>query len=102
MPVDGVTAKAPFWKSPDVYKTVTDQRAVAVSAKIEKTTHRDEARERLQVVAAGHVSVPLAYAWKKVREFERLPKISSHFNKAVYTAANKRLYIEVEALSYHA
>lgn len=102
MPVDGVTSQAPFWKKPDVYKTITDNRALAVSAKIEKTEGQKADLERLQVVAAGHVSVPLAYAWKKVREFERLPKISSHFNKAVYSGKDRRLWVEVEAIGYRA
>ncbi|MEQ1877233.1 MAG: hypothetical protein ABL958_11340 [Bdellovibrionia bacterium] len=102
MPVDGVTAKEPFWKTPAVYKTITDKRELAVSAKIEKSEKEGKGLERLQVVAAGQVSVPLEYAWKKVRDFERLPKISSHFNKAVYYPDAKRLYIEVEAIGYHA
>jgi uncharacterized membrane protein len=93
---------APFWKSPPVYKTMVDERALPVSAKIEKTKSDGKAKERLLVMAAGHVSVPIGYAWKKVLQFERLPKISSHFNKAEYFADKKRLHIEVSALGYKA
>jgi uncharacterized membrane protein len=104
VPVDLEGHKQPFWKQSDVYQTITDRRALAVSAKIDKIGNSAGGtdHERLQVVAAGHVSAPLEYAWKKVRDFERLPKISSHFNKAVYTASDKKLYIDVEALGYHA
>jgi uncharacterized membrane protein len=92
----------PYWKTPEVYKNIVDQRSLAVSAKIDKVGKDDESKERLKVVAAGHVAVPLSYAWQKVLQFERLPKVSSHFNKAEYTAANKQLYVVVAAMGYTA
>ncbi|HEX4926029.1 MAG TPA: hypothetical protein VFV50_18190 [Bdellovibrionales bacterium] len=101
VPVDGEGEKRPFWKAPGVYEGIVDKRDLAVSAKIEKGAAKSD-KERLQVVAAGHVSVPLSYAWAKVREFERLPKVSSHFKNAEYFPDRKRLHLIVTALGYQA
>src|SRR5687768_11113997 len=81
---------------------MVEARAIPVNAKIEKLKSSEGEKERLRVVAAGHVSVPISFAWKKIREFDRLPKISSHFNKAEYYPDRKRLYLHLVALGYHA
>jgi len=94
----GASSTVPFWKSPVNYKKMTDERAVLVSAKTKKV---DE-KYQMSVIAAGMASVPLAFVWQQVQDFEALKKASDRVEEVSYSKKEQELYLHLSALDYHA
>ena len=91
-------AQPPFWKKPEVYRRIENDRYIAVSAKTEKKAEVYEMR----VVTAGHIAAPAPSVYEELMKFENYPQVTSHFKSVRYDTEKKQLFLHGEAVGFHA
>ncbi|MEM7647032.1 MAG: hypothetical protein AAF203_08990 [Pseudomonadota bacterium] len=89
----------PFWRrNQKLYKQMVEQRRVIVSVNREQLL----GQERFRVIGAGVVNAPFQFTLAQVQDFERLPELSSHFQKVVHRKKDRQLYLSLLAFGYQA
>lgn len=85
----------PFWhQKPDLLKKMQEERKIVVSVSTESVGKGT----KIKMLGAGMVNVPLYYAKEQVMNFEKLPEISSYFQKVVHKKDKQEVYFHIKAL----
>jgi uncharacterized membrane protein len=91
------TATPFFWKRPENYKKMVQDRTILVSA----DTGEKPPLKTMSVDGAGIVSAPLDFTYSTVKKFDELPKVSERFEEAKFNPKDNTLDLHISALGYH-
>jgi hypothetical protein len=94
-------ALAGFWeKKPQLIEAMREDRRIVVSSKVERTGSSDRPEDHFQIQGAGWVKASPDEAFRIAQDYARLPEISEHFQKAVWSAEKSELFLAMVALGY--
>ncbi len=88
-----VNNKEPYWRKPEIYKKITDDKIIAVSSKFFEDCPAWSFR------GAGIVRVSIEQVWKAVFEFDRLKKMADIFSEVDYDKSQKKLKLKIKLLA---
>jgi hypothetical protein len=89
---------APFWKSkPKVYKSIKEDRYIAVSVKT------DDVGELKKMVmgCGGRIHSPLSFTHKHVNDFNSYSKLLPYVDETSFDATTNNLFVHTSLLGYH-
>jgi hypothetical protein len=92
------TDSVPFWKEKkEVYKRITEDRAIIVSAKVDKIPNG----EKLTVTTAGLISAPVDFSHKFVMNFDEYSTILPYIKKINYDRTTNNIFVHGGLLGYY-
>lgn len=101
-PVEGTQTDQPFWRAkPKIFAKVTEERAIVVNVKAEKT--KDHAKANvLHMQGAGLVHSDASLVFTESQKFNELKEISDHIVEVKVGPSVNDVFIHTEAFNYHA
>ncbi|HRK07175.1 MAG TPA: SRPBCC family protein [Pseudobdellovibrionaceae bacterium] len=94
-------ASGGFWEAkPKLIQAMREDRRIVVSSKVERKGSREQPLDHFQIQGAGWVKAKADVAFRAAQDYERLPELSEHFRKVIWTAERRELFLSMAALGY--